>query len=49
MAIGSSETFGTGTTLGQEYPAQLQDSLSIQGCYQVLNAALVGMGLRAMI
>jgi hypothetical protein len=49
MTIGASETFGTGTTPGKEFPAQLEDSLAAHGCYRVLNAAMVGMSLRAMI
>lgn len=50
MTLGASETFGTGSGApGNEYPAQLQDSLAIHGCYKVLNAAMVGASLRSLI
>jgi hypothetical protein len=50
MTIGSSETFGAeGESPNKEYPAQLSDSLRGRGCYQVLNAAIVGMSLRSAI
>jgi hypothetical protein len=50
MTLGSSETFGlTGESPGQEYPAQLSDSLAGHGCYQVLNAGMAGIGLPSMI
>jgi hypothetical protein len=50
MTLGSSETFGAGSEgVGQEYPAQLQDSLSKHGCYQVINGAILGMSLPALI
>jgi hypothetical protein len=50
MTLGSSETFGsTGEGLNKEYPAQLSDTLNRHGCYQVLNAAIVGMSIRGII
>jgi hypothetical protein len=50
MTLGSSETFGSwGEGPGKEYPAQLSDSLRGHGCYQVLNAAVVGMSVRGAI
>jgi hypothetical protein len=50
MALGASETLGTGAgAQGNEYPAQLEDSLSAVGCYQVLNTGMQGVGLRTML
>jgi len=49
MVLGASETFGLYESDGQEYPAQLADSLRSRGCYQVINAAIVGAGLRAQL
>jgi len=50
MTLGSSETFGAeGESPGREYPAQLADSLAPHGCYQVMNAAIVGMSIPGMI
>ncbi len=50
MTLGASETFGTGSGApGNEYPAQLEDSLAAYGCYKVLNAAMVGVSLRSLI
>src|SRR5215831_11395765 len=50
MTLGASETFGTGSGApGNEFPAQLEDSLSLRGCYRVLNAAMVGASLRSLI
>src|SRR5690349_20941678 len=41
MTLGASETLGTGSGApGNEYPAQLSDSLSTHGCYHVLNAGI---------
>jgi len=48
MTLGSSESFGYAEPAGQEYPAQLADSLSSSGCYQVMNAAIVGIAVPAM-
>ena len=49
MTLGSSETFGAGgESPGQEYPAQLGDSLARHGCFQVLNAAIIGIALPGM-
>jgi hypothetical protein len=50
MILGSSETFGAGgESPNKEYPAQLSDSLNARGCYQVINAAIVGISLPVMI
>ena len=50
MALGSSETFGVaGESPGKEFPAQLADSLGGAGCYQVMNAAIVGIAVPGMI
>ncbi len=49
MTLGASETFGTGAGQpGNEYPAQLEDTLGVHGCYKVLNAAIVGASLRSL-
>ncbi|HEY4130222.1 MAG TPA: hypothetical protein VGM50_06370 [Gemmatimonadaceae bacterium] len=49
MILGASESFGLYESEGQEYPAQLQDSLATRGCYQVVNAAIVGAGLQGIV
>jgi lysophospholipase L1-like esterase len=50
MTLGASETLGTGSGApGNEYPAQLGDSLSTHGCYHVLNAGIVGISLPSLI
>ncbi len=50
MTLGSSETFGTDTqSPNREYPAQLSDTLAHYGCYQVMNAAIVGFATPSMI
>src|SRR5690242_9136044 len=49
MVLGASETFGLYERDGHEYPAQLRDSLRSRGCFEVLNAAMAGMGLKATI
>jgi hypothetical protein len=50
MTLGASETLGTGSgASGNEYPAQLADSLKPYGCFQILNAGVQGMGLRSLI
>ena len=49
MLLGASETLGLYEPDGQEYSAQLQDSLRNRGCYEVLNAGVAGMGLKAII
>lgn len=49
MTMGSSETFGLEESARKEYPAQLADSLAQHGCFQVLSAAIPGMGLRGLI
>ena len=46
MTLGSSETFGAaGEAPGKEFPAQLGDSLAKHGCFQVMNAAIVGLAI----
>jgi hypothetical protein len=45
MILGASESFGHGEPPGQEYPAQLGDSLNMGGCYEVVNAAVIGLPL----
>jgi hypothetical protein len=47
--MGASETFGYYESPGKEYPAQLADSLSRRGCYEVINAAIAGMSVPAQI
>jgi hypothetical protein len=49
MILGASESFGLYESEGHEYPAQLQDSLSKRGCYQVVNGAIVGAGLQGIV
>lgn len=49
MLLGASETFGLYESEGKEYPNQLQDSLGIRGRYEVVNAAIAGAGLMAII
>ena len=49
MVLGASETFGYYETPGKEYPAQLADSLRDAGCFDVINAAVAGMGLRQQV
>lgn len=46
MVLGSSETFGAAAeSPGKEFPAQLGDSLAHDGCFQVMNAAIVGLAI----
>lgn len=47
--MGASETFGYYEPEGKEYPAQLADSLSRNGCYEVMNAGIPGMTLPGQI
>jgi hypothetical protein len=47
--MGASETFGYYESPGKEYPAQLADSLNHHGCYEVINAAVVGMSLPGQV
>ena len=50
MTLGSSETFGVASeSPNHEYPAQLGDTLARYGCYQVMNAAIVGISTPGMI
>ena len=46
LVLGASETFGPTEPVGDEYPAQLARRLAGDGCYEVLNAGIPGMGLR---
>jgi len=48
MVLGASESFGLYESDGREFPAQLQDSLAGRGCYEVVNAALAGLGIRGI-
>lgn len=48
MVLGASETFGYYETPGMEFPAQLQRRLTKIGCFEVINAAMVGMELASM-
>jgi hypothetical protein len=48
IILGASETFGLYESDGKEFPAQLRDSLTPHGCYEVVNAALAGLGVRAI-
>ena len=43
MALGASETFGFTESDGKNYTSQLADSLRGQGCYQVINAGIMGI------
>jgi hypothetical protein len=47
--MGASETFGALESPEKEYPAQLGDSLRRRGCYEIINAAVVGMSLTEQI
>ena len=49
MALGASETVGISEASGQEYPAQLRDTLRRHGCFEVLNSAIAGAGLKSLI
>lgn len=49
MVLGASETFGYQEAEGFEYPAQLSDSLKGAGCFQVLNAGVVGLNTAGII
>lgn len=48
MILGASETFGYFEKPGMEFPAQLQRRLANTGCFEVINAAVVGMELASM-
>ncbi len=45
VLLGASETFGSYESEGKEYPSQLQDSLRNRGCFEVVNAAIPGIGV----
>ncbi len=50
MTLGASETLGTGSgAAGNEYPAQLGDTLATHGCYHVLNAGMIGISLPSLV
>jgi hypothetical protein len=49
MMLGTSETYGGGAEReGKEFPAQLSDSLAKVGCFQVINASIVGQPLMGL-
>jgi hypothetical protein len=48
MILGASESFGYYESPGMEFPAQLQRRLAKSGCFEVVNAAVVGMELASM-
>ena len=48
MILGASEAFGYLEAPGMEFPAQLGRLLSKNGCFEVINAAIVGMELASM-
>jgi len=48
VVMGASETFGLYESDSMEYPAQLQRLLAKDGCYQVVNAAIVGFSVPAL-
>jgi len=47
--MGASETFGYYESPGKEYPAQLADSLTGRGCYEVINTGITGLPLTGQI
>lgn len=49
LTLGASESFGLYESENREYPAQLRDSLAGHGCYEVVNSAIVGVGIRGII
>jgi hypothetical protein len=49
VVMGASETFGYYESPEKEFPQQLSDSLRHRGCYEVVNAAIVGMSLTGQI
>jgi hypothetical protein len=48
MVLGASESFGYYESEGKEYPAQLAELLGRRSCYEVINAAIVGMTVRTI-
>jgi hypothetical protein len=48
VVMGASETFGYLESPGHEYPNLLAERLASRGCVEVVNAAVVGMGLGSM-
>jgi hypothetical protein len=46
--MGASETFGYLESPGHEFPNLLAEKLAPRGCVEVVNAAIVGMGLGSM-
>lgn len=49
VVLGASETFGLYESPEKEYPAQLSSLLNSGGCYEVVNAAVVGLTVRGII
>jgi len=49
ITVGASETFGMYESNGHEYPAQLRDSLRSRGCFEVINAGIVGAGIPSIV
>ena len=49
LMLGASETFGFTESPGHEYVAQLRDSLSRHGCFEVLNGAIMGVSTPNMV
>lgn len=47
MIIGASEMFGLYESPGRDFSADLTRDLKPQGCFEVLNAAMAGMGIMA--
>jgi hypothetical protein len=47
--MGASETFGYAESPGKEFPSQLADSLARNGCYEVMNTAIVGLSLTGLV
>lgn len=49
LVLGASEALGYYESEGQEFPAQLADSLRGEGCWEVLNAAVAGAPVSQLI
>lgn len=47
--MGASETFGYAESPGKEFPSQLADLLGRNGCYEVMNTAIVGLSLTGLV
>ena len=48
VTLGASETFGLYEADGHEYPVELQRILGTSGCFEVVNAAVAGLTVRAI-